>query len=307
MLAKKFTGTKVLDNEISEIAHLIGQSSILKTARIVDEKQFTIILRGSYLELDNLPEEENDLNIFFQNLLDNCNIETYEPTGVQQQILDQILQQNGSVSKDDGLHAIMNNEQLSLKYGEIIIDKDDLSSLSNKRWLTDSIIYGYLYLISEFTAENQDLPDAFTFPAQFFTSPEEYGKKFLERQDIDLSEYERLLFPCHVNNSHWTLFIVNFEDESINYFDSLGGEIPEQYQTKLSEFISQTANETNINWNFKTKEKRPKQKNEYDCGVFVCKYAEYYCKNLPKKVDQQDMPEFRNEILRRLCAKKLSD
>jgi sentrin-specific protease 1 len=49
-------------------------------------------------------------------------------------------------------------------------------------------------------------------------------------------------------------------------------------------------------WNFGAAEGIPKQLNGSDCGVFVCKFAEYLAERRTLDWDGRDMPRFREEM-----------
>ena len=49
----------------------------------------------------------------------------------------------------------------------------------------------------------------------------------------------------------------------------------------------------------------PLQNNGYDCGVFVCKFAEFICEQLPFKFDQKNMPYFRRRMVAEILRGEL--
>ncbi len=40
----------------------------------------------------------------------------------------------------------------------------------------------------------------------------------------------------------------------------------------------------------------PKQENGFDCGMFVCMYADYLMQDLPEEFSQEHMPMLRHKI-----------
>ena len=52
-------------------------------------------------------------------------------------------------------------------------------------------------------------------------------------------------------------------------------------------------------WSFFLAE-TPKQNNQYDCGVFLCKFIEYVYKQIPFNFSQKDMKFFRYQIAEKL-------
>jgi sentrin-specific protease 1 len=49
----------------------------------------------------------------------------------------------------------------------------------------------------------------------------------------------------------------------------------------------------------------PLQKNGFDCGMFVCMYADYMLSNLPELFSQNDMPMLREKICYCILTGKL--
>ena len=49
----------------------------------------------------------------------------------------------------------------------------------------------------------------------------------------------------------------------------------------------------------------PKQENGFDCGMFVCMYADYMLNNLPEQFSQNDMPMLRQKICYCILTGKL--
>ena len=74
----------------------------------------------------------------------------------------------------------------------------------------------------------------------------------------------------------------------------------------IAEFINTAAGKENNDWLFCIHEEMPKQENGYDCGVFICEYAEYFCKNLLMDFNNSHMQDFRKKIAYDLYSRKLS-
>ncbi len=49
----------------------------------------------------------------------------------------------------------------------------------------------------------------------------------------------------------------------------------------------------------------PLQNNQYDCGVFMCMYADFMLQNLPENFKQSDMPMLRRKICYCILTGKL--
>lgn len=46
----------------------------------------------------------------------------------------------------------------------------------------------------------------------------------------------------------------------------------------------------------------PRQNNDYDCGVFICMYAEFISRNRQFTFTQDDMEYFRKKMIHEICT-----
>ncbi|VVC31999.1 Hypothetical protein CINCED_3A007028 [Cinara cedri] len=111
--------------------------------------------------------------------------------------------------------------------------------------------------------------------------------------------------------NHWSLVCVDFEKKSITYYDSLGNRnfvclkqilqylMFEHFDKKLVEFLPSGWTLTNMGRHC------PQQSNLWDCGVFVCVFAEYLARDEKFDFSQKDMPRFRKQIKSEIINKKL--
>ena len=100
---------------------------------------------------------------------------------------------------------------------------------------------------------------------------------------------ERIFFPANVNSNHWTLTVVFMEEKRIQYYDSLNkeGGNGEKYLNGILAYLQdehkrQFKSDMDISgWSLvpSTKETPQQTKyndeNVYDCGVFVCLFADF--------------------------------
>jgi len=115
---------------------------------------------------------------------------------------------------------------------------------------------------------------------------------------------QALFFPCNIGGEHWILIVSYLEEKSIQVFDSLfgshgarviaifnylkdayratypGSELPDQKTWRL----------------YATNNHCPGQTNFYDCGVFVCMYADYIANGWPLIFNQTHINRCRERI-----------
>ena len=115
-----------------------------------------------------------------------------------------------------------------------------------------------------------------------------------------------MFYPINIRNSHWTLVIVLIQKKLIVYRDALGNS-GRLYTNAIKEYIFDE-------WQYRKgipmtqvqmdewvevpmpPVDSPQQENGFDCGMFVCMYADYMLNNLPELFSQNDMPMLREKI-----------
>ena len=218
---------------------------------------------------------------------------------------------------------IINNpseqEDCITSVGNCQIGHAELVRLQDGNWLNDQIIDGYMWLINERSRRELELnslfqPKVHSFNCYLYLKmmQNEFNSvsNHTKRWNINIFEKDLLLFPISLGN-HWTLGAVEINNKQVKYFDSLGGREGKFFKS-MKIFLQ---NETNsrkcvgeIDWNewkFEVVKSIPKQHNSYDCGVFVCIYAEYLAKGIEFDFTQRDMKLFRQRIKYELLTGKL--
>lgn len=188
-------------------------------------------------------------------------------------------------------------------------DEDENCSYSHL-FLNDEVINTYMDLIK------QRSPDTvYTFNTFFYQSLSEKGYKSVVRwtKKIDVFSKQKLFIPVHLGEDfHWCLVCVDFKEKAIKYYDSLGARnfkclklilfylILEHIDKKNKEFVVD-------GWLLINVKDCPQQENVWDCGVFVCMFAEYLSRNAPLDFSQKDMVNFRKQLFSELKDKKLKN
>ena len=125
-------------------------------------------------------------------------------------------------------------------------------------------------------------------------------------RNFDIFVRDKLFFPINIEGSHWTLVIVKIQDKRIVYRDALGhsGEIYtkaikqyifDEWQHKKGTPMTQVQMDEWVEMPMPP-DSSPLQHNGFDCGMFVCMYADYMLNNLPEQFSQDDMPMLREKI-----------
>ena len=132
--------------------------------------------------------------------------------------------------------------------------------------------------------------------------------------NLDIFTNDLLIFPIHWKQSHWNLVIVDVQNKSISFIDSISrsDSIANSCMTKVAQFLSKEYENKNgtTNLEISTWEKInapdvPQQKNGYDCGVYLCCFIEKILHSQKLlTISSANMDYYRKRILLSLINKK---
>ncbi|RDX86660.1 Ubiquitin-like-specific protease ESD4, partial [Mucuna pruriens] len=195
-------------------------------------------------------------------------------------------------------HAFFTNRWRILVTHEnsnIEITGEKLQCLRLNGWLNDEVINLYLALLKE---REQREPQKFLkchFFNTFFykklkSGVDGYDFKSVRRWTTQrklgysLLECDKIFVPIH-QEIHWCLAVINKKDKKFQYLDSMKGE-DRSVLNKLAKYFAdevkdKTGKDIDVNtWEKEFVKDLPVQKNGYDCGVFMIKYADFYSRGL---------------------------
>lgn len=197
-------------------------------------------------------------------------------------------------------------DPLTTRFG-ITITGMDLHTLNwkTKEWLNDNIINFYLNLLAERSVERHDdgYPSVFAMSTFFMTELLKggYSRVRLWTRKVDIFTYDIVLVPVHVGGEHWCMAIIDFRRQNISYYDSLL-EPNEPVLRALATYLCDERDDkkgepfSQDGWELDCLFDIPRQRNENDCGVFCCMFAEFVTRNQPITFRQKDMKYFRQKM-----------
>ena len=170
----------------------------------------------------------------------------------------------------------------------------DFQSLSGSRYLNDKIIDRYLKLICERNEADSSLPGIYTCITHLYTQTVMKGLRHTERWvKEDLRMKDLIFFPIHNDKMvHWSLIVVETSTKTVNYFDSLERErIFSMAPKTIKQFMEKHYKDRGETVTFRIKRRKdaPLQENGYDCGVFLCQYAERIARRSSLNFSQKDL------------------
>ncbi|MED6106487.1 hypothetical protein PIB30_005117 [Stylosanthes scabra] len=184
-------------------------------------------------------------------------------------------------------------------------------------WLNDQVIDLYLVLLKERERRKANNSLHCHFFSTFFYTKLISGKngydfnsirRWTSQKKLGYSPHEcdKLFVPIH-QHCHWCLAVINQKEKKFQYLDSLRGRDTQVLKVLARYFVDEVKDKTGKDIDVSSWEKEfvkdlPEQKNGYDCGMFMIKYADFYSRNMGLCFCQGDMPYFRlrtaKEILR---------
>jgi len=186
------------------------------------------------------------------------------------------------------------------------MDSDDLENDNSHLFLNDEVINKYMDLITERSPKT-----VYAFNTFFYLALSDKGYSHVCRwtKKIDIFSKLKLFIPVHIDD-HWCLVYVNFEKKSIGYYDSLRGRNFKCLKLILKYLMMEHADKKGeefhpSGWLLMNVKNCPQQLNSWDCGVFVCMFAEYLSRDAQLNFSQKNMNRFRKQIAFEIKKKKL--
>ena len=191
--------------------------------------------------------------------------------------------------------------------------------LTPTEWLNDEVVNFFMGLLqarSDGATEADALPRCHFFLSQFYTklyasSAYEYARVKEWTKNVDVFAKDLLICPIYCHGNHWTLAVVNLLDKRFEYFDSLrggdGGVLANlRRYIKDVHLDKKKASWDDIGWTDHIWDAgTPRQRNGFDCGVFMCKTADYYAQDARLDFSPADMGYFRRRLALEIHYKAL--
>ncbi|KAJ1451933.1 hypothetical protein M885DRAFT_335775, partial [Pelagophyceae sp. CCMP2097] len=145
-----------------------------------------------------------------------------------------------------------------------------------------------------------------------------YDFDAVERWDLGadmLAVNDKLYIPINIDNSHWTLVVVDVGGRILRYYDSLcdSGHKGMMYLKMVRRYLADAAKHRGndarevMTWPLVpcVAATTPQQGNGSDCGVFVCLAIHYILVGARQSYQQTDVPLFRRRMLSDMISEEL--
>jgi len=194
----------------------------------------------------------------------------------------------------------------------ISVTKADIARLRDFEWLNEEIVNFYFLLLDDRNKKNpQDYPKCHFFNSFFYPLLQKgYARVAKWTKKVDIFSMDKVIFPIHLGN-HWCLAVVNFQDKRFEYYDSLGNDNPLCLQLLRQYLKDEHKSKKNkdfevSDWTEYSPKSIPRQRNGYDCGIFMCRYAECVSRRKEFNFEQRNMPYFRKRMVLDILNKQFS-
>ncbi|XP_035400965.1 sentrin-specific protease 2 isoform X1 [Cygnus atratus] len=192
------------------------------------------------------------------------------------------------------------------------VTREDIHTLKNLHWLNDEIINFYMNLLVE-RNKKEGYPAVYAFSTFFYPKLISGGYKAVRRwtRGVDLFKQDLIIVPIHLT-VHWALVVIDVRRKTITYFDSVAQK-GDKICGALFQYLQEESQEKRnlelsfSEWILHSMESHeiPQQLNGSDCGVFICKYADYISRDKPMTFTQNHMPYFRRKMVWEIIHQQL--
>uniref|UniRef100_A0A7S0IT36 Ubiquitin-like protease family profile domain-containing protein n=1 Tax=Calcidiscus leptoporus TaxID=127549 RepID=A0A7S0IT36_9EUKA len=209
-------------------------------------------------------------------------------------------------------------------FRNIPVCRKDMATLLPRQWLNDEVINYFLKLL-EARAET-DLVDTSAgrlkihfMNTQFYHKLAGWGDggylyKNVARwtKRVDIFSKDIVIVPIHCHGNHWTLALINFMQRRFEYLDSLfggdGGVLANLRRYLEDEHLNkkQASYDTN-GWQDLCHSEIPRQRNGFDCGVFMCTNANLIARGAALTFTQAELPYLRRRMVFEILQAELFD
>ncbi|EAY13647.1 Clan CE, family C48, Ulp1-like cysteine peptidase [Trichomonas vaginalis G3] len=192
--------------------------------------------------------------------------------------------------KPSNLQQNENSNQVQQSLKQIQLKYTDLFCLEKHEWISDIVIDAYLKIVVN--KSPFDIGATNTYFGQYLdVENHEKMRQWEGIKPLLEGKFTQFLIPYRTN-SHWILFDVAWDDNTITLYDSLNRPTPSAAK-KLKNFLTKNSDKE---WKF-NKPIVSGQENSNDCGVFLIKFSEYISNgDDPLDVDQKVARKARKEI-----------
>jgi hypothetical protein len=207
----------------------------------------------------------------------------------------------------------------------------DLELLNGPVWLNDQVINSYCSLLRTRDQKKSDLFRLHNLPyvtsqylsTYFFAKLMSFNKNIYNysnvksefhsnRKEVNIFKMNKVFIPINISNTHWVLVVVYISQKTVCYYDSYGSD-GSRFLVNIMKWIKEESHicreqYSETDWKVISRAECPRQRNGFDCGVFVLISADVLSDDIPMNqgtYTQSDFKHFRKKIACDLVRKSL--
>lgn len=193
------------------------------------------------------------------------------------------------------------------------ITRRTIQCLRPGNWLNDEVINFYFKLLQERCRKTCWFPNSF-FWQKLSGNTKSYTFREVQRwttkAKVDIFALDHVVFPMVISDIHWALGVIDLKENGFRYFDSMHCKPHRNFVPFLRKYVEDEHNAKKggeldgaSRWPLlKYKLPVPQQRNDYDCGVFTCFFADYFAEGKDMTFTQDDMPMLRLRLASRVVG-----
>jgi len=222
------------------------------------------------------------------------------------------LTQEEAAIADDAL-APGNPDEMLVELNNVPVKRRDMATLRPREWLNDEVINVFMEVLKAREQADKSLPRIHFCSSLFYTklaeSADGYLYKNVKRWTTEkkvhggIFKKEMVVVPIHCHGNHWTLAVINLRLQRFEYYDSLRGP-PGDVLINLRQWLQDESKDKKqapldlSGWSDVVyKQHTPQQRNGFDCGVFMCRTADYLGRAARLSFTQDEMLYMRRRMV----------
>ena len=138
-------------------------------------------------------------------------------------------------------------------------------------------------------------------------------RRWSTKAKVKVFDLDMIICPIHVGKTHWALGVCDLKDKAFYYYDSLNGRVPmfeevfkKYIQDEHRDKLKAELPDPNAWSEQPCKHQPPRQFNGYDCGVFMCQFADCVARDVEFDFDQDMIPDIRMKMACEISREQLS-
>lgn len=193
---------------------------------------------------------------------------------------------------------------------DLQIPCESLKYIQHEECVSGDKISAYFKLLERRAKLFQNLPKSFAVDTYFFSALKRNKQAYIQRsfRGRDILQEDLIIIPIHKPDGgkygHWYLITVEPKRNEISAFDSIPGTSHRSdlstVKTFMENILSNACENKKSHWFLRDGRSCDFQKNDKDCGVYICAYGEVLTRGISLRGYHIDPEVYRKRIIEEL-------